>query len=331
MVEVTQFQRRAGPGNFSVERLFDDIREVLPADIRTRVIKNRNASEGILPRIADAWRARRAAGRVNHILGDVHYLAWLLPRSGLILTVLDCVSLERLSGLRRFVLWLVWYQVPVRRALYITVISEFSKAALLKWIPIAPDKIRVIYPPLSTEFEPSKPRPHEEWRHVLQVGTSANKNVARVIAALQGLDVTLTIVGELSEELRRRLGDSGLDYRLLSNLTRQELLAAYHATDIVMFASTYEGFGLPIVEANAIGRPVVTSNCCSMPEAAADAALLVDPHSVADIRAAVETLLTDRPLAEALVERGFNNARRFCPDRIAEQFAALYRRAAIAG
>lgn len=331
MVEVTQFQRRSGPGNFSVERLFADIREALPANIHTRLVLNKHASKGLFPRLSDAWRARRLAGAVNHILGDVHYLAWLLPRRRLILTVLDCVSLERLSGIRRWVLWFFWYWGPVRRARHITVISEFSKNALLKWVKIRPNKIAVIYPPLSSEFTASPARPHGGWRQILQIGTSANKNLPRVIAALTGLDVTLTIVGDVSDDLRAQLREADLDYRQLANLTREELLAAYHATDIVMFASTYEGFGLPIVEANAVGRPVITSNCCSMPEAAGDAALLVDPYSVEEIRQAVQSLMTDERLAAGLIERGLPNAERFRPDRIAEQFADLYRRASAEG
>jgi len=88
--------------------------------------------------------------------------------------------------------------------------------------------------------------------------------------------------------------------------------------------STYEGFGLPIVEANAVGRPVITSNVCSMPEVAGDAAFLVDPFDVEDIRRGVLLLINDSHLRRDLVRRGFLNVRRFSIESVATQYRSLY-------
>ena len=93
-----------------------------------------------------------------------------------------------------------------------------------------------------------------------------------------------------------------------------------------MFASTYEGFGLPILEAQATGRPVVTSNLGSMPEAAGDGALMVDPFSVEAIRAAVTSIMARSDLRSSLIERGLANVRRFQPREIAQQYARIYER-----
>ena len=97
---------------------------------------------------------------------------------------------------------------------------------------------------------------------------------------------------------------------------------------MLMFASTYEGFGLPIVEANAVGRPVVTSNLSPMPEVAADAACLVDPHDVGSIRVGVKRIINDGLYRESLVAAGYRNAQRFRPATVAGNYALLYRQVA---
>jgi glycosyltransferase involved in cell wall biosynthesis len=98
---------------------------------------------------------------------------------------------------------------------------------------------------------------------------------------------------------------------------------------MVLFASTYEGFGLPIIEAQATGRPVVTSRVTAMPEVAGDGACLVDPYDVASIRSGVLRVLGDRGYRDSLVHRGFENVRRFEPGRIAAQYARLYEEVAL--
>jgi glycosyltransferase involved in cell wall biosynthesis len=94
--------------------------------------------------------------------------------------------------------------------------------------------------------------------------------------------------------------------------------------DLLVFASTFEGFGLPIVEAQATGRPVVTSNIMSMPEVAGDAACLVDPFNVSSIREGVLKVINDSDYRNALVKAGFENVKRFQPEQIARQYAELY-------
>jgi glycosyltransferase involved in cell wall biosynthesis len=97
---------------------------------------------------------------------------------------------------------------------------------------------------------------------------------------------------------------------------------------MVVFASLYEGFGLPILEAQAMGRPVITSNFGAMREAAGDAALLVDPYSVEEIRAAILRIKNEPQLREELVRKGRENVERFRPEAVARQYAEIYRRLA---
>jgi glycosyltransferase involved in cell wall biosynthesis len=159
----------------------------------------------------------------------------------------------------------------------------------------------------------------------LQVGTPSNKNLPRVIEACDWLPVTLVIIGKLRPEQSEALAKFNVQYENRFDLDRAALVDEYRRADAVILASTYEGFGLPITEAQAVGRPVITSNVCSMPEAAGGAAILVDPLKVSEIRAAIQKLIDDPAYCNELVERGYANVTRYAPERIAADFANVYR------
>jgi glycosyltransferase involved in cell wall biosynthesis len=91
----------------------------------------------------------------------------------------------------------------------------------------------------------------------------------------------------------------------------QELSALYQNAYCLLFPSFYEGFGLPIVEAQSFGVPVITSNVSSMPEVAGDGGLLVDPCSIEGIKNTLEQLLSDTGLRDYLSQKAMINAQRF--------------------
>ena len=116
-----------------------------------------------------------------------------------------------------------------------------------------------------------------------------------------------------------------IEYSSAANLSVDEMVKEYINCDLCTFVSTYEGFGLPIVEAQATGRPVVTSNILSMPEVAGEAACLVDPFNVSSIRAGILKVINDSVYRDWLVQCGFENVKRFRPETIAKQYINVYR------
>lgn len=324
-MKVIHFQRQPPVGIYSVERLFEDIRSALPGDMAVEVRVNRYLSKGLWRRCYDLLRAARHQGEINHVTGDVHYLTYLLDRRRTILTVLDCVTLERLRGFKRWVFWFFWYWLPEKRCAAITVISESTKQELLEHLHCDPDKITVIHCNVSDEFAAREKTFDGRCPRILQVGTTQNKNLPRVAEALKGLPCRLVIVGPLSAEQVNALEHHAIAYENHVGLSREALLAQYHQADLVMFASLYEGFGLPIVEANAVGRPVITSRLYSMPEVGGDAACYVDPYDVNAIRAAVEKIIHDADYRQQLIENGYRNVERFRLPAVAARYAALYR------
>jgi glycosyltransferase involved in cell wall biosynthesis len=324
-VNVVHFQRRPLPGvSYSLETYFDTVRRHLPADVRVDVCTARDLSVGILPRLRNAMQAFRHRGEINHVTGDIQYAALALPPSRTILTILDLVYLDNPSSVRRALVDALWYQLPVRRVAIVTTISEFVRRQLLERVAVPAAKVRVVPVCISPSFVPRAREFDSDRPTILHVGTTPNKNLDRLVAALDGLSCRLHVVGVLDQRQRDMLERSKLEFRNSAHLSQAELVRAYEECDLLAFCSTYEGFGMPIVEAQRVGRPVVTSDVASMPEVAGGAACLIDPRSVASIRDGIRRVITDAAYRDELRDRGAANTERFAPERVAAQFHGLY-------
>lgn len=325
---VVQVLRHSARGkHFSIERVFEDVRRQLPSDIEATQYHAPELSVGLLPRLRNALAVRQLQAPIVHLTGDINYAVAAVPRSSkVVLTVHDLASVDRLSGGRQLVYEFFWFLVPLWRADVVTAVSETTAAALRRRYPWVTRKLKTIENPLSRTFRPipSNDMADRKYR-LLQIGTGPNKNLDSVIAALSGLDVELTVVGHLDSKFQDRLRATGIESRLREDLTDDELLAEYSRCDAVIFASTFEGFGLPILEAQAVGRPVICSGIEPMTSVAGSGALLVDPLSIESIRSAIVKLKGSKELAERLIRLGTLNARRFSPQRAAAGYAELYR------
>ncbi len=186
-------------------------------------------------------------------------------------------------------------------------------------------KIKVIYNCLSPLFQ-SSPKPfNKEKPLILHIGTKENKNLTNLIKAVNGLTIKINIVGELNTEQKLLLTENQVDFNNFQNVSDEQLFSLYRECDILSFISTYEGFGLPIIEAQSVGRPVITSNLSSMPEIAGEGALLVNPHSIESIHDGIKKVINDDIFREKLILKGHENIKRFDPENIAYQYLQLYK------
>jgi len=324
MIKVVFFHRKRALGNFSIENVFVQIRKNLPSEIECTVLEMRFISTGFFKRLYSCFEAFVNQGEVNHITGDIHFIALFLKKKRTVLTIHDIGFINHPNRVARIILKWLWLKLPVHRSAIITTVSVATKLEVLNYVNVHPSRIRVIYNPVSSLFT-ARPKPFDKnCPIILQIGTKPNKNIVRLAEALMGLSCRLHIIGELDEITRKALVQFGIDFTMRSNLTVEQVIAEYVSCDILSFVSTIEGFGLPIVEANTVGRVVVTSNLSSMPEIAGEAAHLVNPLDIDSIRAGFIKVISDQAYRDRLIINGFENKKRFDEKEIAKQYAAIY-------
>jgi len=175
--------------------------------------------------------------------------------------------------------------------------------------------------------------------YVLYVGTlQPRKNLVRLIDAFARVratepDLCLVLAGQrgwLSDPIFQRVAELGLQQHVLfpGFVPDDELPALLSGALVFAFPSLYEGFGFPVLEAQACGSPVLTSTTSSLPEVAGEAALLVDPMSIEAIAAGLLRLVTDPILREHLRSAGFANVQRFSWERCARETLLVLERTA---
>lgn len=266
---------------------------------------------------------RKRKDSINHVTGDVQYAIIALLGCKSVLTCHDTVSLDyrKLPMLKRRYLEWLWYRLPLMKAGKVVAISEETKRCLMRYT--SRRDIVVIYDAIDPLFS-FHHRVYNEIPQVLIIGTAHNKNLIRTFEALKGLTCKVHIVGKLSDEQRSCLKKNKINFENSVGLSDVQIYDAYIRCDIVSFISLFEGFGMIIVEANKVGRPVICSNIAVLKEVANDAAMFVDPYNVEEMHKGFERLLLDQKLQRTLVERGVENVKRFEKDIIQDQWLNLY-------
>lgn len=242
--------------------------------------------------------------------------------------------------------WLV--PRSIRAAAHVLTVSEFSRQQIVRRYGVPLDRISVTHEAASDGFRPLPDRSSQAVlaplrlpeRFVLAVGNvQPRKNLHTLLDAYATLvrarqiDAPLVLVGQLhyrGAAILDRIDRLGLGGHVIwtGYVAEDVLVALYNRAELFVFPSLYEGFGLPVLEAMACGTPVVSSHAASLPEVSGDAAVLVDPHSVTELAAAIARVAADADLRQRLRERGFRRASQFSWRTLAAQTVEVLKRCA---
>ncbi|MGQ7871196.1 glycosyltransferase family 4 protein [Sunxiuqinia sp. sy24] len=221
----------------------------------------------------------------------------------------------------------------------IIAISEQTKQDLIQFIGANPAKIKVIYQAINPiyfkkasaeDLQDTQKRLALPPHFMLTVGTlEARKNLGSILKAIDKLksNTPLVVIGKKTNYLHhlkpliQKLGDQLI---FLHEVDDADLSRLYQLAKLTIYPSVFEGFGLPIAEAQACGCPVITSNISSMPEAGGDGAHYIQPKKPKEISQAIQQISEDVNYRDILILKGQLNAERFTTKAYAQQLMTLY-------
>ena len=232
-----------------------------------------------------------------------------------------------------------------KRAKRVISVSESAKVDIVKFYKVSPEKITVIYEGVEDCFRPTKDEPKQRLitekyelpsQYLLYVGTYLpHKNLETLLRAYQKLKLQLKIPhslvlagkkGRNYSSVARMIHELELDgkVRSIGFVPDEDLPYVYNLSDMFIFPSLYEGFGLPILEAMACGVPVVASNSSCLPEIGGGGALYFSPEDVDGLVDRAIQIIRNDNLRRDLRERGLQRAKLFSWRAMAEKTLALY-------
>jgi glycosyltransferase involved in cell wall biosynthesis len=283
---------------------------------------------------------------IEWLVGEVdvfHASDWTQPpakRAKLVTTIHDLSFLRWPESVHPKVLAvqkrrLEWVK---REVDHIIAVSRATKKEIVELLGIPEEKITVIYEGVPEDVRKLKIKNEKlkiikkkfriEKPYLFAYGSRApRKNIRRLIKAFRllggqgGNKYQLVIVGDYLPEGKLPKG-----VVLTGFLPREEMLSLFSQSQAFVYPSLYEGFGLPVLEAFALGVPVVTSNISSMPEVAGEAAILVDPNSVDSIAEGIKKAAFDESVHRKLVRLGMRRLKSFSWEKAARKTLKVYQK-----
>ncbi|MFD1769662.1 glycosyltransferase family 4 protein [Sphingobacterium suaedae] len=232
------------------------------------------------------------------------------------------------------------FRYAVQEANRIVAISQQTKRDIVHFFGIPETHIEVIYQGCHPSFKTFKStdelqRVRDKYRlpntFVLNVGSiEPRKNAFQVVKAIEQLDIPLVIVGKqtrYAEEIRKYLVEKRMQHRVLFPTVESmdDLSAIYKLASVFVYPSTYEGFGIPIIEALYAGTPVITSNSGVFPEAAGPFSYFIDPTNVEEIAHAIQSVLSSTSMQDEMIHQGIAFAQQFNDEALAAKWMDCYK------
>lgn len=275
--------------------------------------------------IKELIKLRKEKFDCYHITGEVYYLWIFLPFRRTIMTVHDIGMYKNHPwSLKRWLFVFLGIYLPSLFHKKIVCISELTRNDLVSFLHIKESKLITIENPLTIEIQPTFKQFNKGKPIIMQIGTGDHKNLDNLILAVKGLDCQIDIIGNPSTKLIELLNTCNIDYCISTNISNEELIDHYNHCDILYFVSRSEGFGLPILEAQAAGKPVITSEEEPMKSVAGEGALFAYPEDYYRIKENIMLIIENDNLRYNLIKSGLKNIKRFEPKRISMEYQKLY-------
>jgi glycosyltransferase involved in cell wall biosynthesis len=225
--------------------------------------------------------------------------------------------------------WIYKWKLFEKKCRAIITPSQDTKARIIKYLGFKNIKIIPIWHGVNEDiFMPAQKEEERKFLFHISAGDNPRKNLKRIIAAYNSLsDIDKPQFMLKITDRRCVKSYNGIEFNF-SKLDEGQVASFYQQSLALIFPSLYEGFGFPIIEAMACGCPVITSKGGACEEVAGDAAILVNPRSVKEIRHAMEVIIADSKAREALCEKGLKRAKLFSWHKSAMEHLAVFKESA---
>lgn len=306
----------------SIEIVFDNIHNSLNKDFQ---LVRYELTGNIFKDIKNLLEMK---GDVYHITGDVNYIAILLFWKNIILTVHDFGHINSLKYIKKLIYKFIWFDLPIRIANKITFVSEKTLKDCVAYYGTR-KKYNVINNAFSNALISTDNKIEDSGRcTILQVGTKSYKNHKKVIDILSLVkdkdSFRLIIIGTLDDDDKDKLKRHSINFKNFVDLDFEDVVEIYKKSDIVTVLSSGEGFGMPVIEANASANALIISNIEPLISIANGSALIADTNKVLYISKQIEELINNHDLRNEFKAKGIANAENYRPEFIAGKYKKVY-------
>jgi glycosyltransferase involved in cell wall biosynthesis len=271
------------------------------------------------------YKHRNRTG-INHITGDIHYCILGLAGCKSVLTIHDdyAIVYARRGIPDKIYKWLFWIYLPIKLADKVVCITSATKDKIDRLLKQRKTQV-LTHHSVEAGFKYLPKKFNDTCPTILQIGTDLHKNLETTIKALAGIKCKLRVIRKMTQEQHLLAQSLKIDYTNVYDLTDSEIVNEYIHSDIVVFPSLYEGFGLPIIEGQTIGRVVITSNIEPMNTVSGKAAVLLNnPLDVQEYRDVIMRTIQDTSFREEIILAGLKNAEKYTVESSMKQYLDLY-------
>jgi glycosyltransferase involved in cell wall biosynthesis len=280
----------------------------------------------LISNILFIYKHRNVEG-VNHITGDIHYGILGLIGCKSVLTIHDDYAYIKAHRgvLDKIYKWIFWLFLPIILANKVVCISDTTKEKIDKLVSNK-KTIVITQHCVSEGFEYSPYIFNKDNPTILQIGATSQKNLETTLHALKNIKCNLRVIKKMTPEQHLLATKLNIKYSNAYDLTDEGIIEEYKKADIVVFPSSYEGFGMPIIEAQSIGRPIITSNIPPMSWVAGNGALLLEnPTDVNEYQNGILRIINDTEFRDNLITKGRVNSIRFNLNTVIDKYINLYK------